>query len=183
MRVHRGDLVHPTYGAHSLTAPVTLGERAAAYAAGMPSARAFSHVTCAVLRELPVPAFLVQEAEAGELDVMAPTSGGQVKREGCRGHRGLETREVEVVDGLKLVGLADTWCDLGELRRGRLTLDDLVVVGDAVVARIDAVSEVRVRSGSRTSRGVMALHEALGRRVRPRGKVVLREALSWSAPA
>lgn len=182
MRLHRGDLVHPTHGAHSLTTPVTLAERAAAYAVGMPSARAFSHVTNAVLRDLPVPSFLVQEAEAGDLDVMAPTSDGQVKREGCRGHRGLEIREVEVVDGLTLVGLADTWCDLGELRRGRLTVDDLVVVGDAVVARIDAAAQAEVRSGSRTSRGVMALHESLGRRVRPRGKVMLRQALDLVRP-
>ena len=182
MRVHRGDLVHPTHGAHSLTTPVTVAERAAAYAAGMPSARAFSHVTNAVLRDLPVPSFLVREAETGDLDIMAPTLDGQVKREGCRGHRGLEIREVEVVDGLRLVGLADTWCDLGELRRGRLTVDDLVVLGDAVVARLDAGTQAKVRSGSRTSRGVMALHEALGRRVRPRGKVMLRQALDLIRP-
>ncbi|MEO7268761.1 MAG: hypothetical protein ABIW49_06100 [Knoellia sp.] len=182
MRVHRADIVHPTYGAHALTAPVSLAQRAAAFSVGMPSARAFSHVTCAVLRELPVPGFLQEEAEAGVLDVMAPTSDGQVKREGCRGHRGLETREVEVVDGLVLVGLADTWCDLGELRRGRLTVDDLVVVGDAVVARLDARAEFVAAEGSRTSPGVRALHLALGTRVRPRGKRMLTEALELIRP-
>jgi hypothetical protein len=165
-----------------LSFPVTLAERAAAYAAGMPSARAFSHVTCAVLRDLPVPVFLQQEVEAGAMDVMAPTSDGQVVRAGCRGHRGLELREVEEVDGLRLVGLADTWCDLGELRRGRLTVDDFVVLGDAVVARIDAHVGTPVRQGSRTSHGVQALHAALGRRVRPRGKRMLTEALGLIRP-
>ena len=182
MRLHRDDLVHPTYGAHALRAPVTVAERAAGFAAGMPSARAFSHATCAVLRRLPVPLFLVEEVEAGILDVMAPTSHGQVMREGCRGHRGLELREVEEVDGLRLVGLADTWCDLGELRRGRLTVDDFVVVGDAVVARIDAGVGTVVRQGARTSHGVQALHAALGRRVRPRGKRMLTEALGLIRP-
>ncbi|KGN33956.1 hypothetical protein N802_07980 [Knoellia sinensis KCTC 19936] len=182
MRLHRGDLVHPTHGAHSLRAPVTVEERAAAFAMGMPSARAFSHVTCAVLRDLPLPHFLEDEGRHGPLDVMAPTRGGQVAREGCRGHRGLEIREVEEVGGLSLIGLADTWCDLGELGRGRLTVDDFVVMGDAIVARLDARSEVTIRAGSRTSPGVRALHAALGRRVRPRGKVMLTEALTLIRP-
>lgn len=182
MRLHRGDLVHPTHGAHSLAVPVTLAERAAAYAVGMPSARAYSHLTNAVLRDLPVPTFLVQEADTGDLDVMAPTSDGQAKREGVRGHRGLEIRTTEVVDGLTLVGLADTWCDLGELRRGRLTLDDFVVLGDAVVARLDAQSGAMVREGSRTSPGVTELYATLGRRVRPRGKRVLAQALELIRP-
>lgn len=182
MRMHRADLVHPTYGSHALTAPVTLAERAAAFAVGMPPARAFSHVTCAVLRDLPVPGFLRTEAEAEVLDVMARTSDGQVTRAGCRGHRGLETREVEEVDGLLLVGLADTWCDLGELRRGRLTVDDFVVVGDAVAARLDARAGFVARQGSRTSPGVRALHVALGSRVRPRGKRMLTEALGLIRP-
>jgi hypothetical protein len=182
MRVHRGDLVHPTHGAHSLREPVTLAERAAAYAAGMPSARAFSHVTAALLLGLPLRAGLEAQARDGDLHVMAPTRDGRVQRAGCRGHRGLEIRATTCVDGVQVVGAADTWCDLGELRRGVLGVEDLVVAGDAAVALLDAGSEVRVRSAGLTSPGVRALHQALHSRVRPRGKVMLSQALALVRP-
>lgn len=182
MRVHRSDLVHPTHGVHSLTEPVTLAERAAAYAVGMPSARAFSHVTAALLLGLPLPVRLEAEAPSAGLHVMAPTTDGRVERAGCVGHRGLESRMTTTVQGVEVVCAADTWCDLGELRRGTLGVDDLVVAGDAAAALIDARSGVRVRSGSVTSPGVRALHEALHSRVRPRGKVMLAEALTLVRP-
>jgi len=180
MRVYRGDLVHPTHGAHSLTEPVTLADRAAAFAAGMPSARAFSHVTAALLLGLPLPLRL--EAETADLHVMAPTTDGRVERAGCVGHRGLEIRRTTTAHGLRVVGAADTWCDLGELRRGTIGVDDLVVAGDAAVALLDARSGVPVQGGSVTSPGVRALHEALHSRVRPRGKVMLAEALALVRP-
>ncbi|MDT0214674.1 hypothetical protein Q9R29_12345 [Rothia sp. ARF10] len=75
-----------------------------------------------------------------------------------------------------MVDAAHTWVDLGELRRGRLTVDDLVVLGDAAVARIDNASGQQVRSGAHTSAGTRALHTALHGRVRPRGKVMLAQA-------
>ncbi|WP_353953225.1 hypothetical protein V6K52_07315 [Knoellia sp. S7-12] len=181
-RLRRGDLVHPTRGAHLPTPPTTLAARAAAYSAGMPAERAFSHVTSAVLQGLPLPTFLEEEGTTGALHVMAPTTDGRMLRKGCVGHRGLEIRKTVEVDGARVVAPADTWVDLGELRRGRLTLDDLVVVGDAAVARIDGESGLRVPSGSRTSVGVRALHEALVRRVRPRGKVLLTHALQLIRP-
>ncbi|EAP99714.1 hypothetical protein JNB_06084 [Janibacter sp. HTCC2649] len=148
----------------------------------MPSDRAYSHVTSAVLQSLPLPSFLEEEAATGPLHVIARTSDGRVVRKGCVGHRGLELRSTIDVDGVRAVGPADTWVDLGELRRGRLTLDDLVVVGDAVVARIDHESGVEVPSGSHTSSGTRALLQALHARVRPRGKVLLSQALELIRP-
>ena len=153
MRVHRSDLVHPTHGVHSLTEPVTLAERAAAYAVGMPSARAFSHVTAALLLGLPLPVRLEAEAPSAGLHVMAPTTDGRVERAGCVGHRGLESRMTTTVQGVEVVCAADTWCDLGELRRGTLGVDDLVVAGDAAAALIDARSGVCVRCTRRCTRG------------------------------
>ncbi|MFW5471966.1 hypothetical protein ACOCJ5_01520 [Knoellia sp. CPCC 206450] len=181
-RLRRAGLVHPTRGAHAVEAPVTLTERAAAFAAGMPSARAFSHLTAARLLGLPLPGGLAVEADAGALHVMAHTDDGQVRRKGCVGHRGLEIRATSEVDGLQVVDPAHSWVDLGELRCGRLTRDDLVVLGDAAVALLDSWSGQQVRSGARTSAGVRALHEALHGRVRPRGKVMLAHALEVIRP-
>ncbi len=75
--------------------------------------------------------------------------------------------------GLPVVGLADTWVDLGELvGRGKpMGLDDAIVVGDACATALESVDPLRT---------------ALDRRVRPRGKALLTEALelirvnSWS---
>lgn len=181
-RLRRAGLEHPTRGAHVLTPPDTLASRAAAYSVGMPSDRAFSHGTSAALQSFPLPAFLEEEVATGPLHVIADTADGRVLRKGCVGHRGLELRSTIEVDGVRVVGPADTWVDLGELRRGRLTVDDLVVFGDAVVARIDEESGVHVPSGARTSSGTRALHQALHARVRPRGKVLLTHALDLIRP-
>jgi len=181
-RLRRMGLEHPTRGAHVVDAPVTLADRAAAFAVGMPSARAYSHLTAARLLGLPLPSGLAAEADTGPLHVMACTNDGQVRREGCLGHRGLEIRATAEVRGVRVVDPAHTWVDLGELRRGRLTVDDLVVLGDAVAARLDAASGVPVRSGACTSAGTRALHGALHGRVRPRGKVMLSTALDLVRP-
>ena len=173
-RLRRSDLVHPTHGVHSLKAPDRLVQRLAAYQVAMPGERAFSHLTAAVLWGLPLPHWI--ESAAGELeatvDVMAPTRDGRAHREGVRGHRGLEARAVAIPPGtgLRAVDIADTWCDLGELPRGRLTLTDLVVAGDAAVAQLDA------RFGRAVGRTI--LEQTLQARNRPRGAVALRQALT-----
>lgn len=178
VRLGRGDLVHPTRGAHVGREPETLVERAAAYQVAMPPSRAFSHLTAAVLWGLPLPWSLEAAASTRDapLHVIAPTGDGMVKRPGVKGHRGLERRAVASPpgSGLRVVDIADTWCDLGELPRGVLTLTDLVVVGDAAVALLDA------RAGR--SVGVGELREALRRRNRPRGAVVLRHVLTLVRP-
>ena len=69
-----------------------------------------------------------------------------------------------VVEGVPVVGLADTWVDFGELvGRGKpVGLDDLIVLGDAIATRLASALPLRI---------------ALAKRVRPRGKVTLLEAL------
>lgn len=173
-RLIRGDLVHPTRGVHSLTEPGTLVQRAGAFQVGMPPERAFSHVTAALLWGLPLPRLLEESAAADDasLHVVAPTADGMPKRTGVVGHRGLEVREVASPPGtgLRVVDVADTWCDLGELPRGSLTITDLVVAGDAAVALLDA------RAGRSVGRA--ALSAAVQRRNRPRGALALRCALT-----
>ena len=170
--------MHPTRGAHAAAEPETLVERAGAFQVGMPRDRAFSHLTAAVLWGLPLPGALEGAASGvgAPLHVIAATRDGMVRRRGVVGHRGLEVRAVATPTGtgLRVVDVADTWCDLGELRRGQLTLTDLVVAGDAAVALLDA------RVGRAV--GVPALRETLRRRNRPRGAVVLRHVLTLVRP-
>jgi hypothetical protein len=99
------------------------------------------------------------------LHVIAPIEEGRMRRPGIVGHRALHPREVVQANGLSVVGLADTWVDLGELiGPGKpVGLDDLIVVGDAIAARLGSV---------------IPLATALARRVRPRGKLTLVEALA-----
>ncbi|WP_299447591.1 hypothetical protein [uncultured Phycicoccus sp.] len=169
-RLRRSDLRAPTRGARCHDAPLSTADRARAVAAGLADGAAYSHVTAAVLWGIPLPADLEGRAV---LDVVTRSDSGQVSRRGCRGHRGVESREVALVGGVPVVGLADTWCDLGDLGRRRLSVDDLVVAGDAAVARLDAADGV-LRA---ESAGVARLRAALARRVRPRRAVALRQAL------
>ena len=127
LRPLRSTRLHvPTHGVRMISTPATVQEKAAAFALGLPDDAAFSHVSAAQLLGLPLPTAL----EAPEvLDVMRPTSRAQVRRDGCRGHRGLERREVIDVQGLRVVAPADTWCDMGELTSPALAIDDLVVIG------------------------------------------------------
>jgi len=177
-RLRRHDLLHPTRGSHARVEPETLVERAAAFAVAMPGDRAFSHLTAALLWGLPLPGALEKAAtvEDAPLHVIAPTQDGMAKRKGVVGHRGLEVRAVAGPSGagVRVVDVADTWCDLGELPRGSLSITDLVVAGDAAVALLDA------RSGRAV--GAAALRESLRARNRPRGALALRQALTLVRP-
>ncbi len=167
-----------------------LAARASAFALGMSEVVAFSHITAARLQGVPLPAALEGQTD---LDVIGHTRVTRVRRAGCVGHRGLECREVVEVDGVRVVGLADTWCDLGEVLRRGLGRDDLIVAADAVVRMIDnAHVEAGTHSNPRregpiaevvaSSPGIRALHLALARRVRPRGKRLLSAALDRARP-
>lgn len=148
------DLSRPTHGVRSLATPETFRDRVVATRVALPSDVAFSHLTAARLWGLPLP----RELEDGPIDAMRATSVARVRRRGCVGRRGLESRATARNHGLLLTSLEDTWCDVGET----LELDDLVVVGDAVARRLADVTPLR---------------DALLRRVRPRGAVALRAAL------
>lgn len=136
----------------------------------LPSGTVFSHLTAAALLGLPMS--YAMEAET-RLHCIRPITMGQARIDGVVGHRALHPREVVMVEGLPVVGLADTWVDLGELvGRGKpVGLDDLIVVGDACATALESV---------------IPLRRALAARVRPRGKRTLLEALdlirvgSWS---
>ncbi|WP_235509188.1 hypothetical protein [Terrabacter sp. Soil810] len=126
----------------------------------LPADSAFSHVTAARLLGLPMSYAMEEDAR---LHVMRPIANNRVRLPGIAGHRALHARHVIDVEGVPVVGLADTWVDLGEMvGRGKpVGLDELVVLGDACATRLD----------SRTP-----LMQSCLRRNRPRGKRTLLEA-------
>ncbi|MCA0321750.1 MAG: hypothetical protein LCH60_04110 [Actinobacteria bacterium] len=173
-RLRRGDIRHPVRGVVSLDEPdTTLAGRAAALSAALTRPHAFSHRTALDLLALPVPESL---GSTDSLDVMTETAAGRVRRRGCVHHRGLESRSVTTVTGLSVVDPMHTWCDLGDLVGStRLGLGDLVMVGDAVLAR--AARGTRKGASDRAEASRAALAAVLSSRVRPRGKRGLEAAL------
>ena len=160
-RLRHAALHLPTRSVRSARPVQTLAERAAAFALALPGDIAFSHATAALLLGLPMPG----QFESGTvLDVMRDSCRTPIRRNLCAGHRGLESRRVSEVSGLRVVAAPDTWCDLGELVCRGLTVDDLVVAADHVLNRLgpDAAT----------------LGENLAQRCRPRGSKSLEEALT-----
>lgn len=127
----------------------------------VPADAAFSHLSAARIWGLPM-SYAMEADDA--LHVIRPIAWNRVRRPGVRGHRAEHVRPVEVVNGLRVVGLADTWVDLGELIGPGMPvgLDDCIVLGDAVAQRLGSVAP---------------LSAALERRIRPRGKLTLLDAL------
>lgn len=154
--------VRPARGVRSMSPPLSLVERAHGLTPVLRRDASFSHVTAAQLHGLPL-SYAVSADE--RLHFVQPIDAPRVRRPGIVCHRVLHERAVIAVEHLRVVGLADTWVDLGELvGRGRpVGLDDLIVVGDAVATRLGSVRPLAV---------------ALAKRVRPRGKRTLIEALA-----
>jgi hypothetical protein len=175
-RLRAPHLHAPTKSVRVPAAPATLQARAEAFRLALPDDVVFSHVTAAQLWGLSLPESV---AGSGLLDVMRVTERTPVRRAGCRGHRGLEARRVMALRGLPVVELADTWVDLGGLARPGLTVDDLVVVGDEVATRLIGPPDPGepANSPAAVAAAIGRLRDALGTRVRLRGRRSLAEAL------
>ena len=178
------DLARTTQSVRAPVPLTTLTARASAFALALPADSVFSHVTAAQLWGLTLPPRLARQTR---LDVIRASERGRVTRHGCCGHRGLEIREVDVVRGVRVVALADLWCDLGALVGRGLDVDDLVVIGDEVLRRLDGLTRAGSVSDPATARqhdptgpvvsaGRTALLTALSRRGHHRGKRSLDEA-------
>ena len=156
-----GSMPHPTLEPHRASRSL---------ACVLPEGAAFSHITSALLHGLPLSYAL--EAD-DRLHVIRRIDLPHIRRARVVGHRAVHARALTTAQGLPVVDLADTWVDLGELvGRGKpMGLDDAIVVGDACATALGSVEPLR---------------RALDRRVRPRGKTLLTEALelirvnSWS---
>lgn len=124
-------LVIPTPGIRSPRPLEGVVERASAYAMALPDDVVFSHLTAAHLWGLALPWDL--ERHTGPLEVMRASCKSRIERRGVSSHRGLEKRVTQLVGGLPVTSLADTWCDILEKYHRRLSLTDAVVIGDAAV--------------------------------------------------
>lgn len=118
----------PTAGLRLPGVAPTVQALAAAYALVLPGRWAYSHTTAARLHGLPLPSGW---SPSEPLDVMRP-HGQSFRRPGVRPRHGLETRVPVRVQGLPLTDATTTWCDLA----GELTLDELVVLGDAILSSV-----------------------------------------------
>ncbi len=166
-RLRHRDLSRPTHGVRQAgTDPqkTELLQVAEAASLVLPSGSAFSHLTAARTLGLPVPK---RWAPAEPLDVMNVSAAPKIRRAGCEGHRGLESRRVVQRNGLRVVSPEDTWCDLAST--GTLDLDELIVLGDAVVHH---------------QRGIppRQLDDAVSRGRGWRGRRLMEEALSQLRP-
>jgi hypothetical protein len=141
-----------------------LAQLAQATSLVFPVGSAFSHLTAARLLGLPVPR---RRAPTEPLDVMNLTTAPKIRRAGCAGHRGLGSRRTVERNGLRIVSPEDTWCDLAAT--GALDLDELIVLGDAVVHH---------------QRGIplAQLAEAVSRRRGGRGRKLMAQALPQLRP-
>ncbi len=192
--LHR--VVHGVHSANELDGV----DRLRALLLALPEPVAYSHLTSARLHDLPLTS---RQQEQQRVDLTRPTRSAQIRRPDVRGHRGLESRLVVRREGLPVIDAADTWCDFGELtRRDRLTIEDLVVVGDAAANvilrpehtaydlgdrrpqwRTDETLAERLEARREAQRIVQSrLAARLAARNRPRGKVVLSQALPLIRP-
>ena len=166
-RLRHRDLSRPTHGVRQAgTDPQKTELLHLAESAGLvlPSGSAFSHLTAARTLGLPVPQ---RWAPTELLDVMNLTGAPLIRRAGCKGHRGLESRRVVRRNGLLVVSPEDTWCDLASTET--LDLDELIVLGDAVVHHLRGIQPGQ-------------LAQAVSRRPGWRGRRLMSEALSQLRP-
>ena len=156
-----GQYLRPFRGVRATSPSVELVDRARDLLPLLRPEAAFSHVTAAQLHELPLSNAIERD---DRLHFVLPIDAPRVRRPGTVCHRVLHERSLVEVRGVRVVDLPDVWVDLGELvGRGRpVGLDDLIVVGDAIASRLSSVQP---------------LAASLARRVRPRGKRALVEAL------
>ncbi len=154
-------LLAPTTGIRIAQGELSLVDRVTAYGMALPPDVAFSHLTAARLLGLPCPSTWPGPAEP--LDVMRDSHRPAITRSGVRWHRGLESRQVLSVQGLRLVAPRDTWADLGSA----WDLGTLVAAGDLLL-----------RTGAATPDDLVSLARTNGRR----NAMLLRDAASLARP-
>ncbi|WP_162246810.1 endonuclease domain-containing protein [Phycicoccus sp. Root101] len=143
----------------SLRDAVDADDHARQVALVLPEPWAFSHLTAARLYRLPLPRPWTPDEP---LHVIRPTGAAQVRRAGVVGFRGLERRNLRDLRGHRVTTEAWTWADLASL--DGMSLTDLVIAGDAFVARVPSLlPELHALvAGRSVRRGVRTLRQAAG---------------------
>lgn len=130
---------------------MTVVNTARAYALVLPRPFAFSHLTAARLLGLPTPRPWTPDER---LHVMRPKGTSLLTRAGVHGHRGLERRHTDFVEGLAVTEPLETWADLGH----ELAQDDLLAIADNLLARdLTRPKDLERIAADRSTRGSVAL--------------------------
>lgn len=157
-RLEARDLVRPFHGIRSAFPPESVDERARALAPRLRPDQVFSHVTAAAIIGVPLPRRLERDQR---LHVTTIGTDQALRVRGTVGHRArYGSVRATIARGVPLTTPADTFVALGSM----LTLDELIVAGDALVgwlgwATLDELAQaVRRRRGIR---GIVKLRLAL----------------------
>lgn len=157
-RLRRSDLVRPTRSVRWARArPPDAVRRIRAFRPILLPGQFVSHVSAAVLWELPVPV-----DDGAPVHITSPIPTAQPRRIGAVGHR-ITPDRVDVTErwGVPASTPAALWIDCGAM----LTIDELVVLGDAIVTErrcrttIEDLRTALVRAGARS--GVRKLRTAV----------------------
>lgn len=132
--------------------PDTLATRCAALALVLPGTAAYSHVTAALLYDLPLPDWL---AAADGLHATVPFGTTVPQGRGIVGHESVRFGPVCTLGpwALRVVHPWRTWCDLVP----RLRDDDAIILGDAVVGRSGRAHLEQMIAGRAGERGVVRM--------------------------
>jgi len=158
-RLRRRDLIRPTRSIRwARDRPPDPVERIRAFRPVLVPGQFISHVSAAVLWQLPVPF-----ADDGPVHVTSPVPIAQPRRRGVVGHR-ITPDRARVTErwGMPTSTPAALWVDCGAV----LSVDQLVVLGDAIVTErrcgttIDDLAAAVALAGARS--GVRRLRVALG---------------------
>lgn len=164
-RLRRSDLEHPFRGIYAPPdALQTIESRIQAYAKRMSVSTFFSHVTAAQIHGLPLPQRLEASMTLHVCTVDAAARHGSRRVIGH--HCADQSLEVVEVRGLRTTSAVDTWCQLSTV----LDLDELIILGDALVRRHAPVATLD------------QLRRAVLRYAGHRGAKKLREAFQWVRP-
>lgn len=149
----------PHYGIHvSTDEPDSLVCRCRALARAVPDVT-FSHLTAARLCHLPVPGLCGPLGIPDDEPLEVTSAGTPPRWRGVRGHRSVvDANHIELRHGLRLTSGGRTWADLS----ARLGIDDLVVLGDAVLSRgMASVVELTALAARPRRRGVSRMRAAI----------------------
>jgi hypothetical protein len=128
-RLRSPDLIAPFRGVRSSSEASSIVERCRQYASRMPSTQFFSRQTAAAVFSIPLP---WRFSRVGPLHVSAFEPEQEPRMRGVAGHTVQPGRATVVVEqGLRVTSPVDTWCELSTV----LTVDELVVAGDRLLAR------------------------------------------------
>lgn len=150
-RLDARDLVRPFHGIRSAAAPRTVDERARALAPRLRPDQVFSHTTAAAIIGVPLPRRIERDPR---LHVTTIGADQALRVRGAIGHRAkFGTVRMTISRGVPISTPADTFVALGTL----LTVDELVVVGDALVGWLGWLTLDELRAAVRRRPGIRGI--------------------------